>query len=395
MADRRPDIPPQSIPPNFSRSRDEIIAKLIPTLFNKDPNELDIIFRKAMLGDALSISSQEEQQQMINGVDAVVLAEGENAKNANNEPEEEPEEDFPAGMKSGLKNLYNGKEDKRGRYNWQDTIPEDLGDPPENDTTAKWALLVRNVKVYGDPRRVLAIHSIVVQSPLLKKLLSRVLKNYPGVTVGLQRLEFSGKFEPLIHRWSNLNQCIDALGDETEEEKITKSHATLLQDVLMKEFQTLIDTSQDMKSKHVITYDLLWCLFEPGGTIFTRKDGQECAFILVDAKYGADSNGIPCFWLTCKYVDWDGTKYGTQNASHMIPMYTGTRPINKLRAFPIEYHHEPDALRARLIERGARAESLAGPNFKAYSGIGWKINRIGAQENYNINGRVRATACSI
>lgn len=54
------------------------------------------------------------------------------------------------------------------------------------------------------------------------ELLSTVLKNYPGVTVGLNRLEFSGKFEPLIHRWAEFEAAIDKLGDETEDDRTTK-----------------------------------------------------------------------------------------------------------------------------------------------------------------------------
>lgn len=300
----------------------------------------------------------------------------------------EPDQKYEPGMKSGLKNLYSGKEDKKGRYQWQDQIPKDLGGPAENDRTAKWALLVRNVKVYEDPRRVLALHSLVVQSPLLKKLLTRVLRGYPGVTVGLQRLEFSGKFEPLIHRWTELQDAISALGDETEEDRTTKGHAALLQEVLVKEFKTLIDTSQDMKSKGVMTWDYLWTLFQPGAEVYTRNDGQEMALILQDTKYAPDSKGIPTFWLTCKYIDWDGTKWGIQKLIQKIPHYNGTRQINQLRALPLEYHNDAEGLKKRLIERGAKAESLAGPSYRAYNGIGWREGQYGQRDKYNIKGRV-------
>ncbi|OAL45779.1 P-loop containing nucleoside triphosphate hydrolase protein [Pyrenochaeta sp. DS3sAY3a] len=301
---------------------------------------------------------------------------------------EKDEERFDVGMKSGLKHLYSGKEDKKGRFQWQDKIPEDIGDPAENDETAKWALLVRNVKVYNDPRRVLSIHSIVVQSPLLKKLLAGVLKNYPGVTVGLNRLEFSGKFEPLIHRWTELQAAISKIGDETEEQKTTKLHAELLQDVLVKEFKSMIDTSQDMKSKRVMTFEHLWTMFQPGATVFARQDGQETALSLVDTRYGQDSKGIPSFWLTCKYVDWDGSKFGTNKISLSIPIYSGTRPITSLKVYPIEYHAEGDVIRTRLIERGAKAEALAGPNYRAYQGVAWRQGAFGTKDKYNVKGRI-------
>jgi len=235
---------------------------------------------------------------------------------------------------------------------------------------------------------VLAIHSIVVQSPLLKKLLAGVLKGYPGITVGLNRLEFTGKFEPLIHRWAELQAAIDKLDDKTEEERTTKDHANLLQDALVKEFKSLIDRSQDLKNKRVMTYDDLWTLFQPGATIFTRQDGQETAMTLLDTKYGQDCKGNPCFYVRCKFVDWDGTRFGTTKSTSLIYEYSGTRHISQLRAFPIEYHPDAQALRARLIERGTKAEALAGPNYRAYHGIGWRQGNFGAKDKYNVEGRI-------
>jgi hypothetical protein len=349
-----------------------------------------------------SISSSSEEDEPIakrksktraNGVKHV-LVNGRSKKQAENsgtddkDVEEKDEEPCDPGMKNGLKHLYSGKEDKKGRFQWQEEVPEDIGDPVENDETAKWALLVRNVKVYNDPRRVLSIHSIVVQSPLLKKLLASVLKNYPGVTVGLNRLEFQGKFEPLIHRWTELQDAIAKLGDDTDDKRTTKAHAELLQETLTKEFKSMIDTSQDMKSKKVMTYEHLWTLFQPGATVFARQDGQETAMTLVETKYGVDVKGAPCFWLTCKYVDWDGAKFGSNKINLSVPAYTGTRAITTLRVYPIEFHPEGEAVRARLIERGAKAEALAGPNYRAYQGVAWRQGGFGNKDKYNVKGRI-------
>jgi hypothetical protein len=340
----------------------------------------------------LDSSASEEPSSQIetvtNGVKHVVIN-GDGKSNGESEDEEKADaEQFEPGMKAGLKHLYSGKEDKKGRFQWQDTIPEDIGDPVENNETAKWALLVRNVKVYNDPRRVLSIHSIVVQSPLLKKLLVGVLKGYPGVTVGLNRLEFSGKFEPLIHRWTELQAAISRLGTTTKEQRTTKQHAELLQDVLVKEFKTLIDTSQDMMSKRVMNFDLLWTIYQPGATIFARQDGQEIALTLSSTRYGQDSKGVPCFWITGKYIDWDGTKFGTQKLNLCVPIFTGTRSIGSLKAYPIGYHHDAQAVRERLVARGAKAEELAGSVYRAYHGVAWRMGSFGTKDKYNVKGRV-------
>jgi hypothetical protein len=85
------------------------------------------------------------------------------------------------GMESDVKDLYQGAEDNRGRYTWTDKYPEDLEKAAEDEVTARYAILVRHKKCYDDSRKTLEIHSIVVQSPLIKKVLGVVLADYPGM----------------------------------------------------------------------------------------------------------------------------------------------------------------------------------------------------------------------
>jgi hypothetical protein len=97
-----------------------------------------------------SLSSEEDEPKgkpAANGVKHVLI----NGK-SRQDTERDKEDPCDPGMKNGLKHLYSGKENRKGRFQWQEEIPADIGDPVENDETAKWALLVRNVKVYNDPR---------------------------------------------------------------------------------------------------------------------------------------------------------------------------------------------------------------------------------------------------
>lgn len=97
------------------------------------------------------------------------------------------------GMTVDYKQLYSGDEDKRGRFDWQTEVPKDLGKPAEDAETEKWAIIVRRVRVYNDPKKVLTLHSIAIQSPHIKDILKDVLSGYPGVTASLKRVEFSGR----------------------------------------------------------------------------------------------------------------------------------------------------------------------------------------------------------
>ncbi|PNS20817.1 Mitochondrial inner membrane i-AAA protease supercomplex subunit YME1 [Sphaceloma murrayae] len=382
----------------------------------------------------------------------------EEAGEKKDETKEEKLDPKLVGMSVGLKHLYSGKEDKKGRFQWQTTIPEDVGKPAEDAETQKWALIVRHIKVYNDPSKVLAVHSIVVQSPLLKELLVGVLKGYPGVTVGLQRLEFESKFEPLIHRWPALTAAIEELrvkvksrweesgkvagdsrgpgevkyeevdkdgkgvkiqatstepdvsaGAQEEKSEVTRDdeaatadeelspeeqdatklkHSELLYDLLVSEFQTLIDSSQDMKTKGVMTYEYLWTLFQPGSFIFSKVEGQERVFRLRSGRYGQDKDGCPVFWLIMMYCEYDGVRFGYQKLNTFIRAFNGTRGISTLSSFPLEFHQHKDEIRTKLIARGAKVESLAGTHYRSYDGMGWKEGNWGKKEKYSVKGRI-------
>lgn len=169
-----------------------------------------------------------------------------------------PLQPHEVGMTVGLKQLYSGKEDRRGRFQWQTEIPKDVGKPAEDAESEKWAIIVRHIRVYHDPKKVLSIHSIVIQSPLIKELLQDILNDYPGVTVLLKRLEFSGRFEALIHRWPALRKAIADLekrrdeGDADEKINDRIAHAKLLDDLLVEEFSEIEEAMEDSQSRSLL-----------------------------------------------------------------------------------------------------------------------------------------------
>lgn len=176
---------------------------------------------------------------------------------------------------------------------------------------------------------MLALHSVVIQSPLLKDLLEVVLAGYPGVTVSLRRLEFSGTFAPLIHRWAEFKAGIQRLKDEVDGEDADEQaakrveHAELLYKLLETEFEETISSSQDMISQGVITYDLLWTFFQPGCLVYTKLHGHDRVFKMTSQHYGTDSCRNPVFWLTCQFVDGGASSFGTDKLNLKIYHYEG------------------------------------------------------------------------
>lgn len=65
--------------------------------------------------------------------------------------------------------------------------------------------------------KTLDLHSVVVQSELVKESLGRVLEGYPGITTELERLEFGAPFECFVHRWDRLLGEREELARKREE----------------------------------------------------------------------------------------------------------------------------------------------------------------------------------
>lgn len=266
------------------------------------------------------------------------------------------------GMITDVKNLYQTKPDNRGKSTWVDKYPDDLEVAAENAETARYALLIRNKKCY-DGRKTLQIDSIVVQSPLLKKALGSILKDYPGITTSLERLTFSAPFQPFVHRWSKL---VDAV--ENEEDSETKAHLKLFHKTLEVELHDSIKARDDFILNGVITYDTCWMIFEPGSTVFTLDNGQKSAVRLVNGNY-TDTRCGKAYTLNCQVVDWDGENFGWNSTRINIWEFQGTAKITKLSAFPLEYHPAIDKVKEDLIQRGKSFESLHGYHYKHYLGI--------------------------
>lgn len=70
-----------------------------------------------------------------------------------------------------------------------------------------------------------------------------MLKDYPGITTDLQRLEFESPFGPFVHCWTRLVEVLSATQD-----KKAKVHFRLLHDILHAELKDAIAVRNDLVS---------------------------------------------------------------------------------------------------------------------------------------------------
>ncbi|KIW74199.1 hypothetical protein Z517_12139 [Fonsecaea pedrosoi CBS 271.37] len=303
--------------------------------------------------------------------------------------EEQVKEDKPKGppvSKGSIneaKALYS-KKDQDGKDQWVTEEPVDVVEAAENEETAKFAFLVRKQKSY-DSRKKYDIHSIIVQSPWLKKSLGVILEDYPGITTNLDRLVFRAPFHPFVHRWDKLTSLLE---EDNFEEDIARDHLKLFRDTLFEELENAIAAKIDLVKNEVVTFEYLWTIFEPQTLVYSMSDGKECVFKLNSSSRVTDSRrGLELLQLEVWSVDWDGDKFG-QHVTYLSNYeFPGTTPITSLQAYPLKFHPEKEQLMHRLVARGKLFERLAGYHYKAYRGVALGYGRCG-MIRHNVESRI-------
>lgn len=274
------------------------------------------------------------------------------------------------GSECSIQTLYEGNPKCQCCKNWVIDYPEDLRVAVEEQLEAKQkALVVRMGKNHGsDGGKPLVLHSVVVQSSALKQTLSEVFDGFKGITPSLKKLVFRAPFKPFHHRWNRFTQILER---QKQEDPGAAAYTQLLYDVLDAEIRDVRTEVADLLDNGVITYPLLWALFEPGVTVFTESRQQPC-FSVVESR-GYDRQN---FTVTAKFVDWDGDHFGYATKHVRINAFGGTRAITDLPSFPASFHPSCAEVKANAIARGRKFRELAGVHYRAYSGI---ISYIGAQ----------------
>lgn len=123
--------------------------------------------------------------------------------------------------------------------------------------------------------KLLGFDSVIVQNSSLKQTLSEVFNGYQGITTSLQKLVFKAPLHPFYHQW---NQFSDMLERQKKEDHPGYLYSQLLYKVLYAELRGEMDEIKDHTEQGIVTFKLLWALFEPGSLLFSLVDGKERFF---------------------------------------------------------------------------------------------------------------------
>jgi hypothetical protein len=154
--------------------------------------------------------------------------------------------------------------------------------------------------------------------------------------------------------------------------------------VLEEELRDVISQKNDLIANAVITYNLLYAMFEPDEPIYSVIGGRQRAFVFQKGFHDTRSRS---FVITGKYIDYNGKAFGFMENSFSIPAFEGTTPITSLSVLPLKYHSDHATIREELIARGALWGQHKGYQSMQYEGVanGYYYEK---ETKFNVKGRI-------
>ncbi|KAJ5543903.1 ATPase AAA-type core [Penicillium frequentans] len=229
-----------------------------------------------------------------------------------------------------------------------------------------------------------------IKSQGLRDMLREVLRDINAIS--LMEDKPSIERNVLFHFLPELEVCANKAETNSDHEVADVQHLRLLINHLKHAYASILQRIQSMLQHSQITYDLLWALFKPGCHVYTTCIGtNEPRCVIFNAGEEVMRNDETWFNLECRFIDYDGVRFGKAGIFLRVPKFRGSKPIASLEAYPLRHHLSHEQVRKDLVERGQRFRNFAGSHFQHCEGSAFFMHK-GKAIKVNINSRVAVDA---
>lgn len=282
---------------------------------------------------------------------------------------------------------------------WDNTIHKykltETVDDPDADEWDQYIFTVRR-KFNWENKYLETV--IDIKSKHLRDALAKVMDGVKGVSL----VQEPAVVDPnmLFLYLEETRQYMKELKEQSLNEKKKKlrksaaakaAHLRVLIKYLDADYADIKKTLYPLLEANTITFDLLWALYKPNTIAYTSTYGSSDEPRAFRVDYSVkESSFMKGQWYNVegRYLDYDGKEFGFGTMSAMVESFKGTRRINSLACYPLQYHRDAEALRTQLIERGKRFVSLRGMNYRFHKGMAFYKKKRSLVIKVNINGRV-------
>ncbi|KAL8765370.1 MAG: hypothetical protein Q9194_006586 [Teloschistes cf. exilis] len=236
-----------------------------------------------------------------------------------------------------------------------------------------------------------------IKSKPLKEALTHVM----GAVKGVSFAEETPVVDPnmLFLYLEEMRTHMKELKSQSKSEKKKKvrkaaatkySHIKVLVKYLDKDYAEIKKTLYPLLESNTITFDLLWALFKSNEIAYcpTYSNPDEPRAFKIE--YATKENSFmkgTWYNIEGRYLEYDGKQFGMGTMEVEVEQFKGPRKISSLACYPLKYHKDADAMKAKLIERGKKFVALKGMNYRFHKGMGFYKKKRQVIK-VNINGRV-------
>lgn len=245
-----------------------------------------------------------------------------------------------------------------------DTPPEQIT-PTEEELHAASNVAVRVYKIPDHTGAVLQgskpmkVTSVEIESSLIIKLIKDLLTEAGIVAAKDTAIKLKAPFEVLYFSYDKITAIRDATGQKSDE----RAHIDVLIALMDDLFEDTATKAQRLLEESLITFPLVWTLFEKGSTVYSRSDGEERLFKVVQATMDESS-----LTLSTEYVLFDGKFFGWAPQELKIFSFEGTRSISSLPVIPLAFTND-ETLDQRLLDRARKAIEFQAVSYQVYNGL--------------------------
>ncbi|KAL8671532.1 MAG: hypothetical protein Q9168_003977 [Polycauliona sp. 1 TL-2023] len=132
-------------------------------------------------------------------------------------------------------------------------------------------------------------------------------------------------------------------------------------------------THDDAKLKHI----KLLALFKPSVNMYTTiLDAEKPACYRYDSgKQKTTTSGVLYFYVECRCLDFNGQVFGEVSTALGIRAFQGAKPIDRLEAYPLEFHRHQEKMREYFVRCGRQFVSLIGQHHVQYRGNAFYLEK--------------------
>ncbi|CAG8147897.1 unnamed protein product, partial [Penicillium nalgiovense] len=136
-----------------------------------------------------------------------------------------------------------------------------------------------------------------------------------------------------FHFLPELDRRAENMDNSSDHRSTAAQHLRLLIDHLKQAYAAISQRLESMLQHGHITYDLLWALFKPGCRVYTTCIGtKEPRCVVFDAGEEMTQNDETWLNLECRFLDYDGIKFGEAGIFLRVAKFRGSKPIETLEA---------------------------------------------------------------